>query len=93
MPRPSFKASDFAEYGQVPLQKSFDIYPKETVGVCIMTSSPEGIVVREGEALKTITQPAKALKEYVVRGPNSSADAVVDGGGLVVSVASIISGA
>ena len=52
MPRPSFKAAEYGNYGELPLQKAFAVYPNQTVGVCIMTSSPEGIVVREGEALK-----------------------------------------
>ena len=52
MPRPSFKAAEYGNYGELPLQKAFAVYPNQTVGVCIMTSSREGIVVREGEALK-----------------------------------------
>jgi len=91
LPRPSFKASEYANYGQLPLQKSFEIYPGSTMGVCIMTSSPEGIVVREGEAYKKPTQPVKSLKEYVCKGPNSSAATHVNGS-LRLSVASIISG-
>eukprot|EP00277_Geminigera_cryophila_P030497 CAMPEP_0173057868 /NCGR_PEP_ID=MMETSP1102-20130122/1015_1 /TAXON_ID=49646 /ORGANISM="Geminigera sp., Strain Caron Lab Isolate" /LENGTH=274 /DNA_ID=CAMNT_0013923503 /DNA_START=72 /DNA_END=896 /DNA_ORIENTATION=+ len=88
--RPSFKASLYTDYSELPLQQSFDIYPHTTVGVCLMSSSPEGMIVREGEALKNPTQSAKCLRQYVVPGPNSAADTSVDGG-LQVSVASIIS--
>ena len=39
LPRPSFKAAAYADYGEVPLDEAFKILPKQTVGVCIMTSS------------------------------------------------------
>jgi hypothetical protein len=91
LPRPSFKASEYSDYGELPLQKSFDVYPKMTRGVCIMTSSREGLVVREGEALKRLNAPSKSLKEYVVPGPNSAKNIKLVDGHLQVSVASLIS--
>jgi len=36
--RPSFKASLYTDYSELPLQQSFDIYPHTTVGVCLMSS-------------------------------------------------------
>ena len=91
LPRPSFKASEYSDYADMPLHKSFDVYPKETVGVCIMTSSREGLVVREGEALKKLNAPSKCLKEYVVPGPNSAKNVKVLDGHLQVSTAQLIS--
>jgi len=91
MPRPSFKAAEYGNYGELPLQKAFAVYPNQTVGVCIMTSSREGIVVREGEALKKPGSPMKALKEYVVSGPKSAAEVDQPEGSLMLSVGSLIS--
>ena len=39
LPRPSFKADAYTDYGEVPLDEAFQILPKQTVGICIMTSS------------------------------------------------------
>ena len=40
LPRPSFKSAEYTEYGELPISKSFIVYPNQTMGVCIMTSSP-----------------------------------------------------
>ena len=72
VPRPSFKATDYSEYGELPLDKAFQILPEDTVGVCVVTNSSEGIVVREGQALRSRGAAVKCLKEYAVPGPQSS---------------------
>ena len=80
VPRPSFKATNYSEYGELPLDKAFAILPGETVGVCVVTNSSEGIVVREGQALRSRGAAVKCLKEYVVPGPQSSSETKVEGG-------------
>ena len=80
VPRPSFKATDYSEYGELPLDKAFQILPGDTVGVCVVTNSSEGIVVREGQALRSRGAVVKCLKEYAVPGPQSSSETAVEGG-------------
>ena len=80
VPRPSFKATDYSEYGELPLDKAFQILPGDTVGVCVVTNSSEGIVVREGQALRSRGAAVKCLKEYAVPGPQSSSETAVEGG-------------
>mmetsp|Transcript_36583 Transcript_36583/g.82455 ORF Transcript_36583/g.82455 Transcript_36583/m.82455 type:complete len:1389 (-) Transcript_36583:94-4260(-) len=49
MPPADCEAAELQDYAELPLDEPVDLLASETKGVCIMTSRPRGLAVREGQ--------------------------------------------
>ena len=89
MPRPSFKAAEYGNYGELPLQKEFAVYPNHSESDNDLHRSQ--LLPCAKPNLWLAGSPMKALKEYVVSGPKSAAEVDQPEGSLMLSVGSLIS--